>query len=185
MTELRDPRNKLDFAMAFVPLPVAREADDELHAEQHAGYRLMDEMLVANDKDRTPRVAVEAFFALVERVTQNIEDAPNDPKFQRLKTASKGYAPVKNVKMGQRVMEYLGFRDRVEMMEHWSVLRTDEVDWRDGLRRRADLVKKEYEKRRAAEEHEARGAEAKAASDKRHKEALLARINEERKERKN
>ena len=169
--------------MAFVPLPVQKEADEKLHAEQHAGFRLMDEMLQANDKEKTPRADIEAFFALVERVAQNILDAPGDPKFQRLKTSSKGYAPVKNVRMGERVMDYMGFRDRVENLEHWNVLRT-EGDWQEGLRRRAELVKKQYDKRKDAEEHEVRGATAKAEADKRHKDELLARIHEERKERK-
>jgi hypothetical protein len=171
--------------MAFVPLPVHKEADEKLHLEQHTGFRLMDEFLQANDKEKTPRADIEAFFALVERVAKNILDAPHDPKFQRLKKSSKGYAPVGNVRMGDKVMDYLGFRDRVEMMEHWSVLRTDGGDdWQESLRRRAELVKRQYEKRKEAEEHEVRGAAAKAEADKRHKDELLARIHEERKERK-
>ncbi len=170
--------------MAFVPLPVHAADDEKLHVEQHEGFRLMDEFFKANETDRTPEKDMAGFVDfLLNTVVKNIVASPDEAKFRRLKKSAKAMEIVKRVKLGAKLLEYMGFRDRVEEMQNWVVLRTDEDEWLEMLQRRADLVRRQWEKRREAEEIEARGAAAKAAADKRHKDQLLARIHEERKDR--
>lgn len=162
--------------MAFVALPVAPD-DARL---RHEGFTLMDQFLTSNS-NRKERDAFLSF--LVDTVCKNILDSPEDEKFQRLKKSSKAFGIVKTVKLGDKLIDYLGFRGKVEDFQEFLVLRKSEPDWLEEFREKATLIKREWEKKKETDKHDSRAKDLVAEEDAKYKEALLSRIHEDRKER--
>jgi hypothetical protein len=167
--------------MAFVPLPMASLADDKYRAERHEGYHLMDQFLTSNEREPKD---MDAFLVFVlDTVAKNIIENPGETKFQRLKKSSKAYSVVKNVKLGSKLMDFLGFRDRVEEFEQFSVLLTSDADWLDAFREKTELIKLQWQKRKDAVRLEQKSLSARDDEKAKHKALVLNRIQEERKQR--
>lgn len=169
--------------MAFVPLAVSSTAEDKWRAVKHEGYSLMDQFLTSNKGERKDMDACLAF--LLDIVTKNILEHHTDPKYQRLKKSSKAMAVVKRVKLGFKLLDFLGFRSQVHEHEEFLMLRTGEEqeDWLEEFRLKTDLIRRAWVKLVEAESKEAKGSEAKEAEKAKYKEMLLQRIREERKDR--
>lgn len=168
--------------MAFVPLPVQKQEEEKDFEWKRLGYRLMDDFFTSNDWSDPSVTAFLSF--LIDKVGANIIESPEDPKFRRLKKSSKGFAVVKNVKLGGRVMDFLGFRDVVEEFQEWSVLRVkDDEPWLDNFKAKLELIRSSHRKRQDAATKEAQSAQQKEKEKADYKAQLIGRINEQRSER--
>lgn len=138
----------------------------------------MDQFLTSNShKDR------DLFLTfLLETVCKNILDHPSEVKYQRLKRSSKAFGVVKSVKMGANLLDYLGFRPKVEEFQEFLVLRT-EGEWLDEFREKTELIEREWRKKQNSDKIDSRSKATVEAENAKYKEALLTRIHEDRKER--
>lgn len=167
--------------MAFVPLPVAVQAEDQWRAVRHEGYSLMDQFLTSNERE--PK-AVDAFLVfLLDTVGKNILEHPDDEKYRRLKKRSKALAIVNSVKLGSKLLDYLGFRGKIEDFEEFLVLRTADATWLEEFREKIDLIRLQWSKKKQTVVLEAKTASERDLQNAQYKAMLLNRIEEERKER--
>lgn len=171
--------------MSFDPSPVLEQGNkSDIPQWRTDGYKLLDRFFTANDKEGKD-VLPFVFDFLLGKVVANILEHPEEKKYRRLKKLSKAFAVVKQVRDGEALLHFLGFRDKVENFEQFAVLATHDGDaWQDDFRARADLIRGYATRHRDAVAAAATKARAKADADEKHKQAVRERIREARAERK-
>jgi hypothetical protein len=161
----------------FVPLVAEKDEYEEAEWKRE-GYRLIDRFFVTNDKEGNDLAPFFDFF--LNKVAHNIITHPDEIKYQKLKKSSKAFAIVGSVKLGRTLLEYCGFRSKVETFEEWYVLNTREDDWLEEFKGKVELIRKSWRKRLELEQVEEKGKAAKEMANSDHKEKVLARIREQR-----
>jgi len=171
--------------MSFDPSPVLEEdSKSDIPQWRTDGFKLLDRFFTQNDKEGKNALPF-VFDFLLGKVVANILAHPEEKKYRRLKKLSKAFAVVKQVRDGEALLYFLGFRDKVEDFEQFAVLSTHDADaWQDEFRERSELIRSYATRHRDAMAAATNKARAKADADEKHEQAVRERIREARAERK-